>query len=87
MARFVFYIVLLILLARALARLWGGIQEGLTGGQTTGTKMPQQGVQMVRDPVCGTFIVPDRALTLSVGRQQLYFCSTGCRDKYRARTA
>jgi YHS domain-containing protein len=87
MARFVFYIVLLILLARALARLWGGIMEGLTGGQTTTTNMPQQGVQMVRDPVCGTFIIPDRALTLSVGRQQLYFCSTGCRDKYRARTA
>jgi uncharacterized protein len=87
MIRFIFYIVLLILFARALARLWSGIMEGLTGGQTSRTSVPQQGVQMVRDPVCGTFVVPDRALTLSVGRQQLYFCSTDCRDKYRARTA
>jgi YHS domain-containing protein len=39
---------------------------------------------MVRDPVCGTFVVPDRALMLSVGRRELYFCSSACRDKYRA---
>jgi len=38
----------------------------------------------VRDPVCGTFVVPDRALMLSVGRQQLYFCSPACRDAYLA---
>jgi hypothetical protein len=31
--------------------------------------------------------VPDRAVTLTVGRQRLYFCSDTCCDKYRARTA
>jgi YHS domain-containing protein len=46
--------------------------------------VPRRGVQMVRDPVCGTFVVPDRALMLLVGRQPIYFCSTACRDKYRA---
>jgi YHS domain-containing protein len=40
---------------------------------------------MVRDPVCGTFVVPDRAIALMVGRENLYFCSTACRDTYRAR--
>jgi uncharacterized protein len=84
MIRFVIYLALLILLTRALSRLWGGFVEGLTGEPRTRSRVPQRGVQMVRDPVCGTFVVPDRALMLSVGREQLYFCSTACRDKYRA---
>jgi YHS domain-containing protein len=48
---------------------------------------PQQGVAMARDPVCGTFVVADRAVTLVDGRSRVYFCSNACRDKYRARTA
>ena len=28
-----------------------------------------------------------RALTLTDGREQVYFCSAACRDSYRARTA
>jgi len=84
MIRFVIYFALIILLTRALSRLWGGIMEGLSGEPRTRSHVPQRGVQMVRDPVCGTFIVPDRALMLSVGRQQLFFCSPACRDKYRA---
>jgi YHS domain-containing protein len=42
---------------------------------------------MVRDPVCGTFVVPDRAVRLTDGREPVFFCSTACRDKFRARTA
>jgi YHS domain-containing protein len=42
---------------------------------------------MVRDPVCGTFVLPASAVTLADGRARIYFCSETCRDKYRARTA
>jgi len=42
---------------------------------------------MVRDPVCGTFVLPERAISVTVGRQQVFFCSLACRDAYRARTA
>jgi YHS domain-containing protein len=43
---------------------------------------------MARDPVCGTFVLPERALTLVDGRSRVFFCSDVCRDKYRAgRTA
>jgi len=48
---------------------------------------PQSGLSMVRDPVCGTFVLPDRAVTIVDGRQRVFFCSNACRDKYRARTA
>ena len=38
---------------------------------------------MVRDPVCGTFVVPARALTLSRGGEVHHFCSEECRRAYR----
>jgi hypothetical protein len=86
MVRFVLYVVLLILFVRAALRLWRGLAEGIEGGPSRGD-MTTDSVQMVRDPVCGTFIVPSRSVTLSVGRQQVHFCSAACRDAYRARAS
>jgi YHS domain-containing protein len=40
---------------------------------------------MVRDPVCGTFVLPERAVILSDGRTRVFFCSDVCRDTYRSR--
>jgi len=78
--------VLPVVLAVALRRLMGGIVEGLSGRTPRGG-VPGRGVQMVRDPVCGTFVIPDRAVTLREGARELFFCSADCRDKHRARTA
>ena len=85
MIRFIILSVLLTLFLRALSRFWGGLLEGMSGQPRTrgGSSVPQVGVQMVRDPVCGTFVVPEGALTLTTGRQVLYFCSAACRDRYR----
>ena len=86
MYRLIFYVVLIVLLARALNRLWGGVREGM-GARTSGApNVPQHGVHMVRDPVCGVFVVPSNALRIADGRTSVYFCSQDCRDKYR-RTA
>ena len=87
MARALLFFVLFVFLARAISQLWRGLVQGIQGPPQDRPSVPTRGVQMVRDPVCGTFVVPDRAVTLSVGRQQLYFCSPSCRDAYRARTA
>jgi hypothetical protein len=78
---------LLLLVARALWRLGGGIVTGITQKPRQPEPPSPQGVQMVRDPVCGTFVLPDRALSVSVGRERVYFCSARCRDQYQARTA
>ena len=86
MLRFLLLALLLVLVARAVSRLFDGIAEGLRG-DTPRSRVPQRGVQMARDPVCGTFVIPDRALSITVGREQFYFCSAACRDKYRAKTA
>ena len=34
---------------------------------------------MVRDPVCGTFVVQSRALTADSGGETAWFCSEECR--------
>jgi uncharacterized protein len=81
MARALLFFVLFVFLLRALSQLWRGLVQGIQGPQGR-PPVPTHGVQMMRDPVCGTFVVPDRAVTLSVGRQRLYFCSAGCRDAY-----
>jgi YHS domain-containing protein len=86
LTRFVLFLVLAIFVARAFWRLVDGIVEGARGGPQRNS-VPQRGVSMVRDPVCGTFVVPDHAITIVDGRTSVSFCSEACRDKYRARTA
>jgi YHS domain-containing protein len=92
MLRFILLSILLTILYRAVSRVWAGVVRGMrtgdpsVGRRTDGSNVPQRGVQMVRDPICGSFVVPERAVALSAGGgQRLYFCSTECRDKYRSR--
>jgi len=86
MSRFVLLLVLSIVLSRIFWRIVGSFIEGVTGRERR-PSTPQRGVQMVRDPVCGTFVLPDRAVTVIDGKARLFFCSEACRDKYRGRTA
>jgi YHS domain-containing protein len=75
-------ILLIILLIRALWRLAGGIRAGLA------RKTDREGepVQLVRDPICGTYVVPTRALPLTAAGVTQYFCSERCREQFISRT-
>ena len=86
MVRVVLLLALIIIVARVFWRIVDGVIEGLRAGSPS-VGRPAKGVQMERDPVCGTFVVRERAVTLGVGQDRLYFCSPGCRDTYRARIA
>ena len=79
---------------RAIWKLLQGVMIGMSGGaadrHSPGRPQsgpPAQGVQMARDPICGTYVVPERAVSIRDGRHAVYFCSEACRDKYRAKTA
>ena len=78
--------ILLLVLSRAFWKLVGGVMSGMQTQQRAERprNAPSGSVHMERDPVCGTFVVPERAVTLSTGREHVYFCSPACRDKYRA---
>jgi len=42
--------------------------------------------ELKKDPVCGTFVSPELAVTLKSKGQTVHFCSAKCRDEY-SRTA
>jgi YHS domain-containing protein len=37
-----------------------------------------------KDPVCGAFVAPSTAVTKTSGGMVHYFCSSECRDKFKA---
>jgi YHS domain-containing protein len=78
-------LVLAMVMARAVWRVIDGVMQGLSGrtSRSQSGNVPARGVQMVRDPVCGTYVIPDRSISLADGSRRVYFCSTNCRDKYR----
>jgi hypothetical protein len=71
-------------IARGLSRLLRGIAQGLNG--PAAPKTPAA-VPLVRDPVCGTFVVPSKALTSGTGSQARFFCSEDCRRAYLMKVA
>ena len=87
MLRLALFLILSVIVARAFWRVVDGVLEGLTGRPAgpPPSSSRQPGLQMARDPVCGTFVVPDNAVALVDGRRRLFFCSAVCRDKYLAR--
>jgi hypothetical protein len=88
MTRLVIYAVLAFLLVRALWRLLSGIVDGASLG--TGRRAGRPGrlrpsEKMARDPVCGTFVLPSRAVTSGSGESIRYFCSDDCRRRFVSR--
>lgn len=86
MWRVILLILLFIFLARAVWRLLAGVLQGAAGGaphgRAGGNVTPS--VKMARDPICGTFVVPGKALSLVSRGETIYFCSEKCRTAYGA---
>ena len=76
-------LLLVFFILRAISRLFRGIGEGM--------RAPRAGhpaaVPLVRDPVCGTFVVPSRALSAGSGAGLRFFCSENCRRDYETTRA
>lgn len=88
-------ILLIILIVRAVMALVRGLMRGVMeaasvpggdGGDRRHTARPTRGT-LVQDPVCGTFVVRDRALSTHSGGATHYFCSEDCRRAHAARSA
>ncbi len=82
MARFILWAILIVIIARSLSRLLHGVLEG--AGYIRDNPS-QRSVGLVRDPVCGVFVVPGHALTVGTGEATRYFCSEDCRRKWMKR--
>ncbi len=82
MLRVILLGILLIIVARIFWRMVDGIIEGASGQPP---RRVRPGVKLQRDPVCGTFVTPGAALSLTAGGTTHYFCSEKCRNEYVAR--
>jgi YHS domain-containing protein len=77
-------VLLILVIVRALWRFVRGLLEGsgaVPRRQAPGAATP--GVPLVKDPVCGTYVVRERALTDGSGSGAVFFCSERCRDTWR----
>lgn len=88
--RILLWALLIILVVRAIGRILRGIAEGAGSsrpprGSSGQPKTPAKGELMVRDPVCGTYVVQARALSVRGGDGVHYFCSEKCRQAYQAK--
>lgn len=85
MIRIVLIGLLLLLAGWAFWRLVDGIIAGLGGLPQRRERKGPSSVKLVRDPVCGTWVAPREALSMTARGSTLYFCSAECRDKYSRR--
>jgi YHS domain-containing protein len=93
-------LLLLFLLVRAVMLVVGGLFRGLIesarvpadarqpGGAAAGGPVARSQGTLVQDPVCGTYVLQERALTArGAGGTTAYFCSERCRSAYDAQAA
>lgn len=82
MLRALLELLVIILVIRAIWRVAASMIAISAGARRTTASGEPRPVQLVRDPVCGTYVSPDTAI--SDGRR--YFCSQKCRDEYGSQT-
>ena len=81
MIRLLVIAILVLVVARA---FWRVVDAILDGARSPDARGRAPAVKLARDPVCGTYVAPGTALSLSAGGSTHYFCSEECRAKYRA---
>jgi YHS domain-containing protein len=82
MLRWLLIAILIVFVIRALSRLTRGVLEG--AGYRRDSAPGRPAVKLVRDPVCGMFVMPGKALTATASGETKYFCSDACRRKWTA---
>ena len=68
MLRVALLLILFVFFARAFWRLLDGVIEGMTGAP----RRPLRPARMVRDPICGTFLLQERAVTIVERALEVY---------------
>jgi YHS domain-containing protein len=87
-------VLLVLVIARAIWKFLVGLVQGATGMAGPAGRSPSgsragggQTVPLVKDPVCGTYVVKERALTAAADGTTHFFCSDRCRNQWAAERA
>jgi YHS domain-containing protein len=78
--RVALFLILIAVVLRSAYRFLEGVIEGATGGSAAASR--QIAGHMVKDPVCGTYVVQGRALMAVRGQQTAWFCSPRCQQAW-----
>jgi hypothetical protein len=86
-ARFLLLFVLFVVIARTFWRFVEAIIRGASAPAPPGGRRgPQQSaVKMSQCPVCGTYVVPGKAISVVSGGSAVYFDTEKCRAEYQSR--
>ena len=89
MARFILLFILILAAARFFWRLIETVMRGAMGAPPhAGTRRgggPPASVKMQPCPICGTYVVPGKAISIVSSGAPIYFCSDKCRAEYQSR--
>lgn len=83
MTGWVLKIILILIVIRIVWRFVRAILEG--AGMAAAPAPEKRSVKLVRDPVCGVYVVPGNALTSGSGSAVKYFCSEKCLKQWSVR--
>ena len=75
MLRLLLAVLIIRLIWKFVGGVFAGVQEPRSGRAKTGGAL-------VRDPVCGTYVHPARALSIRSGGATHYFCSKECQRSF-----
>ena len=68
-----------VLIIRLIWKFFAGM---VTAARDPRPRTAKPGVALVRDPVCGVYVEPARALAVRSGPATHYFCSKQCRRSF-----
>lgn len=87
MSRIILLAILILVAARFVWRLIEAVMRGAMGPAPAAGRrgQPPAAVKMQPCPVCGTYVVPGKAISIVSGGAPVYFCSDKCRAEYQLR--
>ena len=87
MARFLLLLALFVVIARTVWRFMDAVIRGASGTAPQGGRPsgPPASVKMSQCPVCGTYVVPGKAISMVSGGSSVYFDTEKCRAEYQSR--
>ena len=87
MTRFALLLILFVVAARLFWRLVDAVVRGAIGPQAQQARRggTPAAVKMQPCPVCGTYVVPGKAISVVSGGAPVYLCSEKCRAEFQSR--
>ncbi|HWQ56300.1 MAG TPA: hypothetical protein VN442_21615 [Bryobacteraceae bacterium] len=80
--RFILPLIAFLVIRYILKNLLGSSGSSVPAARDGKEDEVHAGGELKRDPVCGTYVAVNSAVTKKVDGREIHFCSVACRDKY-----